>query len=109
MVPRDHRVHQDLSAHVYTMEENREAKPVRRRRHSVTFKAETVGACMQPARRFYWYGGTALLFYRIVHLSTAATQKRSAPPWVIFRSARWVNIRSAPTLYFPFCFTDRDS
>ena len=33
----------------------------------------------------------------LVHLSTAATQKRSAPPWVTFRSARWVNIRSAPT------------
>ncbi len=30
------------------MEENREVKPVRRRRHSAAFKAEAVGACMQP-------------------------------------------------------------
>jgi transposase len=30
------------------MEENREVKPVRRRRHSAAFKAETVRACMQP-------------------------------------------------------------
>lgn len=30
------------------MEENREVKPVRRRRHSATFKAEAVRACMQP-------------------------------------------------------------
>src|SRR5471030_2289614 len=34
----------------------------------------------------------------LVHLSTATTQKRSAPPWVIFRSARWVSIGSAPTV-----------
>jgi len=30
------------------MEENREVKPVRRRRHSATFKAEAVKACMHP-------------------------------------------------------------
>ena len=30
------------------MEENREVKPVRRRRHSAAFKAEAVRACMQP-------------------------------------------------------------
>jgi len=30
------------------MEENREVKPVRRRRHSAAFKAEAVSACMQP-------------------------------------------------------------
>ena len=30
------------------MEENREVKPVRRRRHSTAFKAEAVKACMQP-------------------------------------------------------------
>jgi transposase len=30
------------------MEENREVKPVRRRRHSAAFKAEAVKACMQP-------------------------------------------------------------
>jgi transposase len=29
------------------MEENREVKPVRRRRHSAAFKAEAVRACMQ--------------------------------------------------------------
>jgi transposase len=30
------------------MEENREVKPVRRRRHSAAFKAEAVRACMHP-------------------------------------------------------------
>jgi transposase len=30
------------------MEENMEVKPVRRQRHSATFKAEAVGACMHP-------------------------------------------------------------
>lgn len=30
------------------MEENREVKPVRRRRHCAAFKAEAVKACMQP-------------------------------------------------------------
>ena len=30
------------------MEENREVKSVRRRRHSAAFKAEAVKACMQP-------------------------------------------------------------
>ena len=30
------------------MEENREVKPVRRRRHSAAFKAEAVRACMLP-------------------------------------------------------------
>jgi transposase len=30
------------------MEENREVKPVRRRRHSAAFKADAVRACMQP-------------------------------------------------------------
>jgi transposase len=30
------------------MEENREVKSVRRRRHSAAFKAEAVRACMQP-------------------------------------------------------------
>jgi transposase len=30
------------------MEENREVKPVLRRRHSAAFKAEAVRACMQP-------------------------------------------------------------
>ena len=30
------------------MEENREVKPARRRRHSAAFKAEAVRACMQP-------------------------------------------------------------
>ena len=40
---------------------------------------------------------TRLPLLYLVHLSTAATQKRSAPPWVKFGSARWVNIGSAPT------------
>jgi transposase-like protein len=30
------------------MEENREVKPVRRRRHSAAFKAEAVKACLHP-------------------------------------------------------------
>jgi transposase len=30
------------------MEENREVKPMRRRRHSAAFKAEAVRACMHP-------------------------------------------------------------
>jgi transposase len=47
MKSREHPVHQDLSGHVYTMEENREVKPARRRRHSEAFKAEAVKACMQ--------------------------------------------------------------
>ena len=48
MVSREHPVHQDLSGHVYTMEENREVEPVRRRRHSAAFKAEAVRACRHP-------------------------------------------------------------
>jgi hypothetical protein len=41
----------------------------------------------------------------LVHLSTAVTQKRSAPPWVTFGSAWWVNIGSAPTELFQIAFS----
>nr|WP_230411588.1 metallophosphoesterase [Collimonas humicola] len=34
----------------------------------------------------------------LIDLSTAANSKRSDQPWVIFRSAGWVKIQSAPTL-----------
>lgn len=34
---------------MYTIEENSEVKPVRRRRHSAAFKAEAVRACLQPS------------------------------------------------------------
>ena len=43
------------------MEENREVKPVRRRRHSAAFKAEAVRACMQPGVSIAWVA----LHYRL--------------------------------------------
>lgn len=38
----------NLSGHVYTMEDQVEIQTPRRRRHSTTFKAEAVRACMHP-------------------------------------------------------------
>lgn len=37
-----------IDGHVYTMEENMDVRPTRRRRHSAEFKAQAVKACMQP-------------------------------------------------------------
>lgn len=36
------------SGHVYTMEENQQVQPKRRRRHSAEFKQKVVQACLQP-------------------------------------------------------------
>jgi transposase len=38
----------EIDGHVYTMEENVDVPPARRRRHSAEFKAQAVKACMQP-------------------------------------------------------------
>ena len=44
----EHRVHQRFDGHVYTMEENREVKPTRRRTHSAEFKKQVVQASLKP-------------------------------------------------------------
>lgn len=38
----------NLSGHVYTMVENQQVQPKRRRRHSAEFKQKAVLACLQP-------------------------------------------------------------
>jgi transposase len=38
----------DLSGHVYTMQEHIDVSPARRRQHSPEFKAQVVKACSQP-------------------------------------------------------------
>jgi transposase-like protein len=37
----------EIDGHVYTMEENVDVQPTRRRRHSAEFKAQAVKACMR--------------------------------------------------------------
>lgn len=44
----EHRVHQHLDGHVYTMGENQEVKPPRRWTHSAEFKKQLVQASLQP-------------------------------------------------------------